>query len=88
MKPPPGGGLRVPGETPAGSDDAGAALQELQSTLASALETEQRDRDGDIAAEDLQSSCRVECNQRGEVVIESDSKISLDAPTIDIAASG
>jgi hypothetical protein len=81
------GGLRVPGES-SGTEDAGEALQELQSTLASALEAEQRDRDSSTAEENLQSSCRVECNQQGEVVIESPSKISLEAPTIDISAAG
>jgi len=80
------GGLRVPGEGPEDLEGAGEALQDLQSTLASALEAEQQRSDASAASEPAQSSCRVECNQQGEVVIESPTRISLEAPHIDISA--
>lgn len=80
------GGLRVPGEA-ADVEDVGAELHELRSTLASALEAEPGTVERRDEA-DVQSSCRVECNQRGEVVIESPSRISLDAPVIDISSDG
>lgn len=80
------GGLRVPGDGPEDVEAAGEALQELQATLASALDVEQQHSDASAASESAQSTCQVECTQRGEVVIESDTKISLAAPNIDISA--
>jgi hypothetical protein len=80
------GGLRVVGGGPDEVEAAGEALEELQSTLAAALDADQQRSDASAASESAQSTCQVECNQRGEVVIESDTKISLAAPNIEISA--
>lgn len=87
------GGLRVPGGADAGVDPAtvraaiGEALASAETGPASTGRAGQRGRalpDGGQA-----TGCTVECDDAtGEVIIESDTKISLDAPVVDIAASG
>jgi len=76
------GGLRVPGGADADVDPAA-----LQAALTGALDDAPTGRalpDGGQAA-----GCTVDCDEAtGEVTIESDTKISLDAPVVDIAASG
>ncbi len=74
------GGLRVPGEANAGVDPAA-----VQAALESAVEAGPPRR---AMADGGQSGrCAVECDEAtGEVTIESDTKISLDAPVVDIAS--
>lgn len=76
------GGLRAPGDGEVG-DELGA----LRETLAGALDgTERRAvADGGQTA----GNCTVECDENtGEVTIESDTKIRMEAPVIEIEATG
>ncbi|WP_254838202.1 hypothetical protein [Natronomonas marina] len=76
------GGLRVPGDGEVG-DDLGA----LRETLAAALDgpSPRAVADGGQAA----GNCTVECDEStGEVTIESDTRIRMAAPVIDIESTG
>lgn len=85
------GGLRVPGSAAADVDP-----EAVQAALGDALEAAGRARrvsDADNGRERAipdggqAQGCAVECDETtGEVTIESDTKISLDAPTVDIDA--
>lgn len=78
------GGLRVPGDAAAAGDVA-----ELQKTLASALDASTDDREAVPDGGQSTGRCTIECDETtGEVTIESDTKISMQAPTIDVSASG
>ena len=71
------GGLHVPGDA-----DVEADLEALRETLAPR-------REGEAMTDGSGSRCAVECDEAtGEVTIESDSKISLSAPTIELASRG
>lgn len=76
------GGLRVPDDGAVGDD-----LDALRETLAGALGEPSRRAvaDGGQAA----GNCTVECDENtGEVTIESDTKIRMEAPMIEIEATG
>jgi hypothetical protein len=75
------GGLRVPG-------DAGGDLDALRETLASVLRSDGGDYEAVTDGGQSAGNCTVECDETtGEVIIESDSKISLDAPTIELSSA-
>lgn len=80
------GNLTVPG---GGSVDG--ALEDLQATLSSALaggSADGHEETVDASAAAAQSAnCSIDCDSAtGEVTIESDASITLDAPTIEIDA--
>lgn len=77
------GGMRVPGEAEAGHD-----LAALQTAVTAALEPSAR---GQTVLPDGggSRSCRLECDEEtGEVIIRSDTKISLEAPQIELSSEG
>jgi len=75
------GGLRVPG-------DAGSELDALQETLAAAFRPGENDDEAVTDGGQSAGGCTVECDETtGEVIIESESKISLDAPTIELSSA-
>lgn len=63
-------------------------LTELHSILAAALEDAAAEG-GPDSVQAQTSGCRVECDQStGAVVIESDTKVTIDAPQIELSAAG
>lgn len=76
------GGLRVPGE-----DDVGDELGTLREALVGALGEPSRRAVADGGQ--TGANCTVECDENtGEVTIESDTKIRMAAPAIEIESSG
>lgn len=75
------GNLRVSGE-----GNVGGELRELRATLAAALADGHEQVGGGSRSA---TGCTIECDPTtGAVSIESDSKISLAAPTIELSARG
>lgn len=72
------GNLTVPGDP-----DAGGDISALQETLAAAMEG----NDQGTTSQQTSPQCAIECDEStGEVTIESQDSITLDAPAIDITA--
>jgi hypothetical protein len=76
------GGVRIPGDSDVESD-----LATLREALTSALRESGTDREAVTDGGQSTSGCTIECDDAtNEVTIESDSKISLSAPAIDLSA--
>lgn len=76
------GGIRIPGDA-----DVDGDLATLREVLTTALPETGSDREAVTDGGQTTSGCTIECDEAtSEVTIESDSKISLSAPVIDLSA--
>lgn len=70
--------------TVVGEEAPSGELRELQATLAAAMAEDEQD--GANVNARGPAGCAVKCESNGEVTIESNQKITMDAPTVEVSA--